>query len=299
MSLELCVLGSGSGGNATVIKTRGGVMLLDAGLGPRTAAKRLAGSGVHVEQIRSIVVTHLDHDHFTGGWFATIIKQGIAVHCHSSCVDGIIRRAEEAGAATTAGRGKFAALREWIVPFEGPFEPLPGAVFTPIHLAHDSHGTHGFAAEVGEHRLGFATDLGHVPDALIELFCGVDVLAIESNYDVEMEQNSSRPWYLKQRIMGGKGHLSNDQALAAVRAILDRTVERCGASRLPRHVVLLHRSRECNCPKLLRRVFEADARIKPRLVLTDQHEPTGWLRVRGETAAVGEVGQQMALGWGQ
>jgi phosphoribosyl 1,2-cyclic phosphodiesterase len=143
-------------------------------------------------------------------------------------------------------------------------------------------------------RVGFATDLGHVPDFLIEKFCGVDFLAIESNCDRDMEVNSPRPWFLKQRIMGGNGHLSNDQAFAAVRAILDRTGEVCGPDHLPRHIVLLHRSRECNCPKLLHRLFTSDPRIAPILTLSHQHEPTPWLTTRRPRA---QHVQQLALAW--
>ncbi len=135
---------------------------------------------------------------------------------------------------------------------------------------------------------------GGVPAKLVEMFCGVDVLALESNYDVEMERNSDRPWFLKRRIMGGKGHLSNEQAFAAVTRILDATERRHGRGRLPGKIVLLHRSRECNCPQVLRRLFEGDARIRERLVLAEQGEPTGWIRLRGETAF---VGAQIALGW--
>jgi phosphoribosyl 1,2-cyclic phosphodiesterase len=164
-----------------------------------------------------------------------------------------------------------------------------------LHLAHDSTGSHGFVISCNGYRVGYATDLGHVPDALIEKFCGLDVLALESNYDPDMEKNSDRPWYLKQRIMGGHGHLSNDQALAAIQAILDRTQATCGPGRLPRHIVLLHRSRQCNCPKLVRRLFAADPRIAPVLTLSHQHERTGWL---GAARPRAQHVEQLALAWG-
>ena len=142
-------------------------------------------------------------------------------------------------------------------------------------------------------RVGYATDLGRVTDELVERFDGVGVLAIESNYDRRMQLESPRPAFLKGRIMGGRGHLSNDQALDAVRRVLDR----CGAtgSRPPQHVVLLHRSRQCNCPELLRRHFSRDARIAPRLVLAEQHTRTPWLAAG---PAKPWVGEQLALAFG-
>ena len=117
-------------------------------------------------------------------------------------------------------------------------------------------------------------------------------MALESNYDPVMERESDRPWYLKNRIMGGHGHLSNEQALEAVQAILDLTEERHGAGRLPRHIVLLHRSRECNCPKLLRKLFASDERIAQVLTLTEQLVRTGWLSARAERV---RVQRQMAM----
>jgi hypothetical protein len=139
-------------------------------------------------------------------------------------------------------------------------------------------------------RAGFATDLGRVPAHLIERFEGVNLVALESNYDPEMQRGSDRPWFLKERIMGGRGHLSNEQAFAAVKAILDQC-ER-GRRRLPDHIVLLHRSRQCNCPKIVRGVFERDERIARRLVLAEQYSRTEWLG-RGEVG----VGEQMILAW--
>jgi phosphoribosyl 1,2-cyclic phosphodiesterase len=132
-----------------------------------------------------------------------------------------------------------------------------------------------------------------VPVTLIDDFADLDVLAIESNYDPEMQRTSGRPFFLQQRIMGGKGHLSNQQAFDAVRAVLDRC-ERSGV-RLPSHIVLLHRSRECNCPKLLRRIFARDARVAPRLTLAEQFESSGWLKIRDRAPLAGE---QLSLAWG-
>ena len=79
----------------------------------------------------------------------------------------------------------------------------------------------------------------------------------------------------------------------AVQGILNRAQR---ASRpLPNHIVLLHRSRRCNCPKLLRKLFEQDKRIEGRLTLTEQHQPTGWLRAAATAPAMGE---QLCLAWG-
>ena len=133
-----------------------------------------------------------------------------------------------------------------------PFEPIDRVRFHPVRLAHDEHGSHGFVIEGFGCRIGYATDLGRVPGELLDRFCGVDALAIESNYDPEMEMNSPRPWFLKKRIMGGKGHLSNEQAAELLAAVLARSEP----ERLL-HVVSLHLSQECNRPELARTAARA------------------------------------------
>ena len=281
MSLEICVLGSGSGGNATVVRSPAGSFLIDAGLGPRVTAQRLHGTGVAVEDLQAIVLTHLDSDHFKWHWFNTIAKLNIRIYCHSAKLSRILNSPE---ARDHALRFPERPLVPLLHPFSGPFEPLTGVHMEPIELAHDEAGSHGFIISRDGYRVGYATDLGHVPEHLIEHFTGADVVMLEANYDPEMERTSERPWYLKQRIMGGKGHLSNEQALAAVKTILDRTASRHGVEKLPCHIVLMHRSRQCNCPKLVRRLFSRDERIKPVLTLADQTERTGWLSVRGKRA---------------
>ena len=278
MSLELCILASGSAGNASVLRTPAGVMLIDAGIGPRTTAKRLAGTGVTVADVRAICLTHLDRDHFTPNWIATVVRQEIRLYCHASRVDDVRRCA----APELAER--FEGL---ICPFDGTaFEPLPGVTFDPIALAHDRAGSHGFVIEAFEQRIAYATDLGHVPGHLLDRLRGLDLLAIESNYDPAMQEGSGRPYFLRRRITGGRGHLSNDQALAAVRLVLDRA--QATAERLPDHIVLLHRSRECNCPNLVRRVFSRDRRIAPRLTLAEQYTRSEWLRRKTVAPATGE-----------
>jgi glyoxylase-like metal-dependent hydrolase (beta-lactamase superfamily II) len=69
MSQELCILASGSAGNAAILRTPAGVLLIDAGIGPRTLVKRLDDTGVGLADIRALCLTHLDRDHFSPRWF--------------------------------------------------------------------------------------------------------------------------------------------------------------------------------------------------------------------------------------
>lgn len=290
MSVEVCVLASGSAGNCTAVRTPAGMLLMDAGIGPRTVARRLTGSGVSVADVAGICLTHLDHDHFSRNWLASILGRGINVFCHESRVDDLVRMAVGSDASVDQV-DRFVAR---ILTFDRDvFEALPGLCLRPLQFAHDRTGSHGFVLEGFGCRIGYATDLGRVPRTLGEDFDDVDLLAIESNYDRQMQLDSPRPPFLKHRIMGGSGHLSNDQAFDLVRSVLNQCEAR--GRPLPAHIVLLHRSRDCNCPDRMRRLFGRDARIAPRLVLSEQSEPTGWLRPRREAPY---VGGQLHLAWG-
>jgi phosphoribosyl 1,2-cyclic phosphodiesterase len=273
MSLELCILASGSAGNAAILRSPAGVLLIDAGIGPRTLSDRLDGTGVRLADISALCLTHLDGDHFSPRWASTLQRLNIPVYCHANKVDGLVLCCPD--------------LVPLVRPFEtAPFSPIAGLTCDPIQFAHDRLGSHGFVVDGFSYRIGYATDLGHVPHYLFDRFRDLDCIALESNYDPQMQADSGRPRFLRRRITGGHGHLSNSQAFAAIRKILHR------ARRLPDHIVLLHRSQECNCPELLHRLFSSDKRIAPRLTLAQQHERSPWL---GRTQRPPLVGEQLSL----
>jgi phosphoribosyl 1,2-cyclic phosphodiesterase len=278
MSLDLSILASGSMGNCSVLRTPGGIALIDCGIGPRTAAARMKDLGVSPLDISAICLTHLDRDHFNPNWTRTIINRQILVHCHQS-------RAGE-----LCGRVQDDRFHPLIRAFDGDaFDLVAGLSCSTIALAHDREGSHGFMFEGFGSRVGYATDLGRVTDALIRKFQQCDIVALESNYDPLMQEQSGRPLFLRQRITGGRGHLSNQQAFDALRQILDQSRQ------MPRHIVLLHRSRQCNCPRLVRELFSRDARIAPRLTLAEQHQRTDWLQSAQRPAF---VGTQLELAFG-
>jgi len=284
--LQLRVLASGSSGNCSAVRTpTGPIVLIDAGIGPRVVAQRLAGSGAAVADVAAVCLTHLDRDHINSGWFGTLHRRGVPVYCHAGRVDEVRVLGFRHGVELD------------VRPFGAEaFEPAAGLTATPLSFDHDAAGSHGFLLAGFGGRVGYATDLGHVPPALVDRFCeagGVDVLAIESNYDQRMQIDSTRPWFLKRRIMGGRGHLSNAQAFDAVRRVFNRCQAQGG--RMPAQVVLLHRSRQCNCPDVVRELFSRDARIAPRLTLTEQFHRTEWIRPGNSRPLAGE---QLRLAWG-
>lgn len=228
LAADFCVIASSSSGNASLLRltTSQGPLhiLIDAGLSPRRTLTFINSlSPLHAPAIDHVILTHLDVDHWHPGWLPALPAH-TTVHIH--------RR--HRGRAERAG---LLYLRTSI--FESPFQLCPGLTLNPLLVAHDDLGTAAFVFEFTSHarRLGFATDTGTLTPHLCDHLKGVDVLAIESNYCPQMQLASPRPAFLKDRIMNGRGHLSNQQSARAVAAISPREA-----------IILLHLSRECNSP---------------------------------------------------
>ena len=278
--LELCVLASGSAGNCAAVRLPDRrLLLIDCGLPPRVMVDRLAAVGASLDDVAAICLTHLDRDHFAPAWGPTLVRRDIRLCCPA-----------EGLAEVTAALAGVDRARSVLVPFADgrPFEPMAGVTVETTATAHDAAGSHALVVRHGRRSVGYATDLGSVPPELVRRLCGVDVLAIESNYDPAMQRATGRPDFVQRRITGGRGHLSNEQALSAVRRVFDRC-RRAGCSP-PGRVVLLHRSQAANCPKLVRSLFNRDPRLGRRLVLAEQDRPTPWL-------AGGERQEQLTLAW--
>lgn len=262
---SLCVLASGSGGNCSVVAFEHEGLrracLIDLGLSPRRTLRLLAERSIGMHQIDDVLLTHLDSDHCHAGW-GKVFPGHVRVRVHAS-------HAREA--ARTLGDAN-------LVPFDTGCTLQSGAVVAAVQLAHDHAGVSAMRFTMhqrhGGGSLGFATDLGTVTPSLIELFrageSAVDVLAIESNYCPRLQALSGRPSFLIQRITGGAGHLSNQEAIEAIRAIEPRD-----------HVVLLHLSRDCNRVDLVAAMHEG---ADYHLTITSQEEPTRWVRIAGRVA---------------
>lgn len=267
---SLRVLASGSRGNCTVLRVGSGkgsrVVLLDAGLSPRRTGEALHESGLSLASVTDIVLTHLDHDHCHPGWCSPNAAPNAMTHIHRSHRS----RAERAGLLYRRAR---------VFDSAAIIEGAGGAArFETVMESHDSLGVAVFRVKLqsadGEAELGFATDLGHVSGAVVEHLRGVDALAIESNYCPVLQEASDRPEFLKRRIMGGSGHLSNQESAEAVARIAPKP----GAP-----VVLLHLSDECNTPEAATAAHRAS---EGRLLISSQRAPTPWTPIRHRASEI-------------
>jgi phosphoribosyl 1,2-cyclic phosphodiesterase len=274
MSLRFRVLGSGSGGNATLVEGGGALVLLDAGLGPRQLAERLQSAGVEPDSLDAVFVSHEHGDHSRGaaGFSA---KWGVPL-CFTR---GTLRAC---GLAT-------AKLPPSLEIAPGETRTLRRLTVRAVAVPHDAASPLAFVVSADAVTLGHATDLGHLSRGLVEALRRCHAVLVESNYDPAMLRDGPYPWSLKERILGPFGHLSNGD--------VGRLVEK-GLGEACRRVVLAHLSRTNNHPELaLQAAEEALARSGRREVEVTLAPPegTGWIAVRAALGKAARRDGQMSL----
>lgn len=207
--LRACSLGSGSGGNALVVEARNGStvtrILVDNGFNLKQLARRLARVGLSLHEIDAVLVTHEHSDH-AGGVRRLACKAGIPVYCSE-------------GTARAAGLHE--AGVDWREMVSGVRHELGALVVDPYEVPHDAREPLQFVFGDGGRWLGLLTDAGEETDIIVAALRRVDALLIECNHDVRMLRTGPYAPFLKARIAGARGHLSNAQA-AGILERLDR-----------------------------------------------------------------------------
>ena len=260
--MHLHILGSGSKGNCALVEGPQGLIMIDNGFSRREVLKRMAELGLDAADVRGFVLTHEHSDHVSG----------ISVWC---------RRWEGPLFASTGTPGERKYLS--CLPFE---EVDPGDSFevAGVHVdtfptSHDVVNPMGFRFSCAGDAIAYATDTGTLGERAFELLRDARILALESNHDVPMLRTGSYPRYLQDRIASDTGHLSNEQASKAARALVtDRTEQ----------LVAMHISQENNRPSLAVRGFaEAlgatlDNELGSSATLERDHGPALHIRAAGQ-----------------
>ena len=257
--MDISVLASGSGGNAVYLEASpGNGVLVDAGISRRDLTKRLAMIGRGLESVRAVLITHDHNDHCKG--LPALLRH--APHARVYATEATARAVE-------LNRG-VDGLPWHIFDADARFE-AGGVSVRPVRLPHDAAEPLGFVLEAGGTRAGVATDFGHATPALVASLASCHALVLEFNHDVLMLENSGRPPELVRRILGPRGHLSNDDA----GALLERA-----ATGGTRRVFLAHLSAECNTPGhalgAARAALARAGRGDVELVVASQGAPTAF-----------------------
>lgn len=229
--MRVCLLASGSRGNATLIEADGYRLLIDAGLSAREIDRRLREIHLTADDLDALLISHEHHDHVSG--------IGPLARRHNLPVYIVPETA-----AAIPKLGKIADLRYFVAGDRLQLGALDIATFSTTHDAVDPVG---FVIDSAEGRIGFATDLGHATRLVIDALASSRVLILESNHDEVMLLDGPYPWPLKQRIQGRHGHLSNRAAADLLCEIAWDGLEA---------IFLAHLSEENNQPELARREIE-------------------------------------------
>jgi phosphoribosyl 1,2-cyclic phosphodiesterase len=255
MAIRLATLGSGSGGNATLVEGGGARVLIDAGFSCRRLVQRLRFVGLDPAAVDAILLTHEHGDHVAGA--ATFAASfGTPIYC---------TRGTAAAAGLTAG-----GLTPVIVRDGGTFA-IAGMQVLPFAVPHDAAETVGFVIEAGGARAGYVTDLGHDPETVRAPLRGADLLVVESNHDVEMLRAGPYPEHVKARVLGRHGHLDNETSAGILADV---------AGRATRVIILAHLSATNNQPALAlaaaRRRLGRGAHPVPTLHPAAPEQPSPW-----------------------
>ncbi len=228
MDFEFRSLFSGSTGNATLVRFKDTLLLVDAGRTGKMLEEAVCAQGYAMKDVRAILLTHEHIDHIKGvGVLAR--KYGMEVYASPGTWAGMEGKVGEIPAAQHC-------------------EFVPGQDFyidrvdvLPFPIPHDAFEPTGYALECDGHKAGLLTDLGHATKETLSYLCGVEAMVLEANHDVQMLRDGAYPDRLKRRILSNKGHLSNVSSGEALCQLLNSSNP---------HVYLGHLSEENNVPEL-------------------------------------------------
>lgn len=222
--LTLCVLASGSRGNATYLSDGHTAILIDAGLSGIEIQRRMAAKGLDPACLDAILVSHEHTDHIKG---VGVLSRRFGLEVYIS---------EGTRQASQSALGNLTEVRAFSC---GHAFSIGNMTIHPFSISHDAADPAGFTIGCNGCKVGVATDLGIATGVVKTHLQACDALILEANHDPQMLIDGPYPWPLKQRIRGRSGHLSNDDAALLLEALHhDRLA----------HVVLAHLSEENNTP---------------------------------------------------
>lgn len=234
--MKISVLGSGSSGNSTFVEVDNLKILIDVGFNCKQTMKKLESIGEKLEDINAILITHEHSDHI-GGLDVIARKYEVPVYITKESYD--------------AAYDKLAKIDKSQIKFITNNFLIDNKINVSVFdVNHDAARTVGFKleTELGK-TMSISTDIGCVNNLIREYFKNVDVMIIESNYDLNKLINCDYPWTLKERIKSKNGHLSNLEAARFIKELSGAHLQK---------VFLAHVSKESNDEKLISNTMEEE-----------------------------------------
>lgn len=228
--MRLCSIASGSSGNCIYVGSEATHLLVDVGISGKKTESGLNSLGLSGRDLDGILITHEHADHISGlGVLAR--KYEIPIYA----TPGTIAAIQSCSSLGELDRGLFHEVRadQKLI--------IKDLTVNPMRISHDAAEPVAYRIAYGSKKVGICTDLGIYNDYTVECLRGMDALLIEANHDVNMLQVGPYPYYLKQRILGDRGHLSNENSGRLLSRIIHDKLQT---------IILGHLSKENNLPEL-------------------------------------------------
>lgn len=228
--MNLCSIASGSSGNCTFVGSTQTKLLVDAGVSGKRIENGLSSIEVSPQDIQGVLITHEHADHIQG--------VGVMARRYHTPIYGTAETINSILKINSIGRIP-EELLHYVVP-DQVFQ-INDITVEPFSTSHDASNPVCYTFQADGHKIGMATDLGKYDDYIIAKLAGSEILLLEANHDVNMLMVGGYPYYLKQRILGDRGHLSNENSARLICKLFHEKLK---------HITLAHLSQENNYEEL-------------------------------------------------
>lgn len=228
--MRMCSIASGSSGNCIYVGSDTTHLLIDVGISGKRTECGLNSLGISGRELDGILITHEHADHISG---LGVLARKFEIPIYATT--GTIEAMKSCGSLGKIDEELFREVKadEKMV--------IKDLTVNPMRISHDAAEPVAYRIGYGNKKVGICTDLGVYNDYTVECLRDMDALLIEANHDVNMLQVGPYPYYLKQRILGERGHLSNENSGRLLSRIIHDKLQA---------IVLGHLSKENNLPEL-------------------------------------------------
>ncbi len=224
--LDICSLFSSSKGNCTYVFSDTTKILIDVGISSKRLTERLIKDNIKPEEIQAILITHEHSDHTKG------------IRVFSKKFNVPVFASEKTWGTLVSLEIPDSLKHTFIV---GTSFKIGDICINPFSIPHDAIDPCGFSMTSGKNKVTVATDMGHLTGELLYNFEKSDSILLEANHDVAMLRSGNYPYFLKERVIGNFGHLSNSLSAEAVEYLIKKGTKK---------FILAHLSEENNIPEL-------------------------------------------------